>query len=88
MNFRILKSFTVINKNYLKNILKKFFVDNFIWQQFEKMFSCQMLDISRDELIYARGNTLGKSFLSAFLLNIYIRELDDFIYFQVVKLCF
>lgn len=74
-----------INKNYLKNVFKKYFKDDFIWQEIAKMFECKILDISTDEMVYSKANGLGKSLLSAFLLNLYLRELDDFIYSLIIK---
>lgn len=79
LSLRILRSFNLINKNRLKNIFKRYVKNGFLWKEIDKMFSCGFINISSD-LIYNFKDFLGDSLLSSFLLNLYLKEFDDFMF--------
>jgi hypothetical protein len=74
----LLRVFDVVNKNRLKNILRKYLVDDCLLTEIEKMFYSGIIDISND-FIYNSKEFLGYSLLSSFLLNLYMKEFDIFI---------
>jgi hypothetical protein len=78
---RILRSFNLTNKYYLKGIFFKFIKDLILWNQVNKMLTMNKIGISGN-LIYNSINNLCNSNLSAFLLNLYLIEFD--IYFEKI----
>jgi hypothetical protein len=79
ININIIRSYSIINRNRLKNIFLKTFKDNRFWEELDKMFLCDFLNICSSS-IYKKNNILGFNVLSFFLLNIYLNELDVYIY--------
>nr|YP_009137058.1 maturase [Euglena viridis]AJF21611.1 maturase [Euglena viridis] len=84
LSSQIIKSFDLINKNRLKNIILKTFKDNILWVEIEKMFVSHILDFSRSH-IYQGSNNSTFSLLSHFLFNIYLNELDYYVFDLINK---
>lgn len=78
LELKILRSFNLINKNRLKNIFKRYVNDDSFWIEIEKMLNSGFISISND-LVYNCKASLDDSLLSSFLLNIYLKEFDDFV---------
>nr|YP_010700262.1 putative group II intron reverse transcriptase/maturase mat2 [Euglena undulata]WCH63461.1 putative group II intron reverse transcriptase/maturase mat2 [Euglena undulata] len=79
LKFNLLKSFSTLNKNRMKNIFLKIFNDVFVWEEIEKMFNTNFLSIS-DDFLYCSRTNLGRSALSVLLFEIYIHQLDMFFF--------
>ena len=75
----ILRSCLKVNKNRLKNIFSKFIKDKRFWEEVDKMFLVGLIDIS-SSLIFKNCNFLESGLLSSFFLNLYLSELDLYIY--------
>lgn len=84
LNLKLLRSFSLINKNRFKNIFRRYVKNEFLWKEIEKMFNSGFVNISND-LIFKSRNFLDYSSLSSFLLDVYMREFDDFIQNLIIK---
>lgn len=76
LNCRILKSFSLSNKNRLKNVFSKVISDLKIWLEIEKMIVCNIIDFS-EKHIY-KNLRFDSSLLSSFLFDLYFIEFDFF----------
>nr|YP_009032719.2 maturase [Euglenaformis proxima]AGL11985.2 maturase [Euglenaformis proxima] len=74
---RILKSFSLLNKNRLKNIFCRVISDPKIWLEIEKMILANIIDFSENHLY--KSLTFDSSLLSSFLFDLYFIEFDFFI---------
>ena len=66
--------FGIRNKNKLKKIFLKIIEDHSVWNEMEKMFSANVINLSSMS-IYEDDNFFNFSPLSRFLLEIYLVEL-------------
>lgn len=78
IKFNILKVFRSLNRNRLKNIFCKVIHDIFFWQEIEKMINSNFVNICSEKIYLAAYNN-NFSFLSRFLLNVYLSELDYYV---------
>nr|YP_009145434.1 maturase [Monomorphina parapyrum]AKL78908.1 maturase [Monomorphina parapyrum] len=74
----ILRVFGNLNRNRLKNIFCKIIQETFFWQEIEKMINSNNINICSND-IYLTNDNNSFSFLSRFLLNLYLAELDIYV---------
>ena len=79
VNCKLLKGFVFININRLKNIFLKVLSNKNIWFEIKKMFFVRLIDFSKD-YIYHNFDFKGFNSLSYLLFNIYLSELDFYIF--------
>jgi hypothetical protein len=75
----ILRSYLKVNKNRLRNIFLKTVKDLRFWEEFEKMFNVGLIDICSCD-VFKKFDVFESSFLSTFFLNLYLSELDFYIF--------
>nr|YP_009145368.1 maturase [Cryptoglena skujai]AKL38993.1 maturase [Cryptoglena skujai] len=75
---KLLPDIACVNKFFLKNIFLKIFDDVDLWFEIEKMMDSNLIGFT-NEFIYRSKINLKLIFISRFLLNLYLRELDFFV---------
>lgn len=81
---KIVRSFLFINKNRLKNIFSKVLHSGSIWIEVEKMIFVGLLEFSNNN-IYQNFSFKTFNSLSYLVFNIYLSELDFYIFSIVYK---
>nr|YP_010700440.1 putative group II intron reverse transcriptase/maturase mat2 [Phacus arnoldii]WCH63578.1 putative group II intron reverse transcriptase/maturase mat2 [Phacus arnoldii] len=79
LNARIIKGFSIINKNRLKNIFLKTIKDIKVWKEVDKMLIAGIINFSNN-MIYKQHDFRSFNSLSYLLFNVYLSEFDIYVF--------
>lgn len=81
LNCEVLQGFSYFNLNRLKNIFLKVISDINVWSEIEKMINMNFISLKTNKIHINQAN-MGLNSLSFLLFNLYMSELDFYIFFR------